>query len=84
MNHSKSGPFQNRTKIDHFKSRHVQISDPHFIGIPTVFHFRTKQNPKAELSVHKVWKTKIGLSLLQLRKLKKVEPKNKNCGFSQE
>ena len=29
MNHSKSGPFEIRTKIDHSKSRHVRISDPH-------------------------------------------------------
>ena len=29
MNHSKSGPFKNRTNIDHSTSGHVQISDPH-------------------------------------------------------
>ena len=29
MNHSKSGPFKNRTKIYHSKSGHVPISDPH-------------------------------------------------------
>ena len=29
MNHPKSGPFENWTKIDFQKSGHVQISDPH-------------------------------------------------------
>ena len=29
MNNYKSGPFKNQTKIDHSKSGHVQISDPH-------------------------------------------------------
>ena len=29
MHHSKSGPFENLIKIDHLKSQHVLISDPH-------------------------------------------------------
>ena len=45
MNHSKSGPFKNRTKIDHLKSGHVQISDP------TVLHFEVHVNPGYSVSM---------------------------------
>ena len=36
MNHLKYRTFENRTKIEHSKSRHVQISDPHCtpVGVP--------------------------------------------------
>ena len=34
MNHSKSGPFENGTKIDHSKSGHVRISDPTVVVSP--------------------------------------------------
>ena len=37
MNHLKSGPFENRTKIDHSKYRHVRISDPHCIVFKVPF-----------------------------------------------
>ena len=32
FDHSKTGPFENRTKVDHSKTGHVRFSDPHCIA----------------------------------------------------
>ena len=32
QNHLKTRPFENRTKVDHLKSGHIRILDPHCIG----------------------------------------------------
>ena len=31
MAHLKTGPFKNRTKVDHLKTGHVRFSDPNFM-----------------------------------------------------
>ena len=54
MNHSKSGPFENRTKIDHSKSGHVRISDPNC----NFFKIRL-------LPLHKVQKITVKLHFLK-------------------
>ena len=43
MNHSKLRPFKNRTKIDHLKSGHVRISDPHCIWVLCKSHAHGKK-----------------------------------------
>ena len=35
LEHSKTGPFKNQTKVDHSKTGHVWFSDPHCIWILT-------------------------------------------------